>query len=287
MPIWVPHTLLFLLARVGFGSTPKGPGLTPAKVRRHNHNSLLRLQFHALHPHNASLHLQHRPNRPAAPCHTQPLQHFLHLARPAGVAQPNPVPRPPVAQRRHPAGTSRALLLRRRRPNFDPHPNPKHRRHNLSRNRPRIFRNRFCLPPPKPPPPSAEALAAFAPPAAPWPVPVSARRGPGAPASGAPQSTENPAPHPTAPPHTAAAFAATPAPALPTGHIQSQPIPSSTPPTPHRLPPIRTAAPPEPVQPATRPLRPAQARPSAPGVPSIADSTLPAMAAAHAGCGCG
>ncbi len=50
-------------------SIPSSPRVTvPApQAGRHHAIPALRLQFHALHPHNPPAHFQHRPNRPAAP----------------------------------------------------------------------------------------------------------------------------------------------------------------------------------------------------------------------------
>ena len=56
-------------------------------------------QLHPLHPDDAAVQFEHRPERPAGPGNSQTFKHFLHLSRTARVAQRDPVAGLPVAER--------------------------------------------------------------------------------------------------------------------------------------------------------------------------------------------
>jgi len=67
-------------------------------------NPLLRLDFRPLHPDDPAIQLQYRPNGAAGPSYPQPLEHFFHFSRPAGIAQLDTVAGAPVAQGRGSGG---------------------------------------------------------------------------------------------------------------------------------------------------------------------------------------
>ena len=95
------------------------PGLDGAWFCRMDPDSRFELDRYALHPHNSAVHFNHGPTGAGCSVDLHPLQHLLHFAGTAGVAETNTVTGSPGAQDRGGGTLSLNLKLKSKARHLD------------------------------------------------------------------------------------------------------------------------------------------------------------------------